>query len=145
MLYRVYLDNCCFNRPYDDQSHLKIELETKAKLRIQEMIVLGRLEMATSYILEYENADNPYLERKYAIEEFLKYSAINVEENDEVLTIANAAKLTGLKTKDALHAACAITAKCDFLLTTDVRFLKYVDSRIRIMNPIEFVVGMEAM
>ena len=57
MLYRVYLDNCCLNRPYDDQSHLKIEIETKAKLRIQEMIVLGRLEMATSYILEYENSD----------------------------------------------------------------------------------------
>jgi len=36
---RVYLDNCCFNRPYDNQSYLKIELETKAKLKIQEMII----------------------------------------------------------------------------------------------------------
>ena len=25
---RIYLDNCCFNRPYDDQSQLRILLET---------------------------------------------------------------------------------------------------------------------
>lgn len=29
---KLYLDNCCFNRPYDDQNQLIIELETKAKL-----------------------------------------------------------------------------------------------------------------
>ena len=27
---RIYLDNCCFNRPYDDQSQLRISLETQA-------------------------------------------------------------------------------------------------------------------
>ena len=35
---RVYLDNCCYNRPYDDQSQLTISLETQAKLQIQKMI-----------------------------------------------------------------------------------------------------------
>lgn len=35
---KVYLDNCCFNRPYDDQSYLKISLESQAKLKIQNMI-----------------------------------------------------------------------------------------------------------
>ena len=29
---KVYLDNCCYNRPYDDQSQLRISLETQAKL-----------------------------------------------------------------------------------------------------------------
>ena len=29
---KVYLDNCCYNRPYDDQTQLRIELETKAKI-----------------------------------------------------------------------------------------------------------------
>ena len=36
---KIYLDNCCYNRPYDDQNQLKIELETKAKLYIQDLIV----------------------------------------------------------------------------------------------------------
>ena len=29
---RVYLDNCCYNRPFDDQNQLKVRLETIAKL-----------------------------------------------------------------------------------------------------------------
>jgi len=36
---RVYLDNCCFNRPYDNQTNLLIYLETEAKLFIQNLIL----------------------------------------------------------------------------------------------------------
>lgn len=32
---RVYLDNCCYNRPFDDQRQVRVRLETEAKLRIQ--------------------------------------------------------------------------------------------------------------
>ena len=31
----VYLDNCCYNRPFDDQNQLKIAIESAAKLAIQ--------------------------------------------------------------------------------------------------------------
>jgi hypothetical protein len=37
---KLYLDNCCFNRPFDDQSRIRIMLETEAKLRIQEEVRL---------------------------------------------------------------------------------------------------------
>ena len=37
---KICLDNCCFNRPFDDQKQLRINLETEAKLKIQEDIVL---------------------------------------------------------------------------------------------------------
>ena len=33
---KIYLDNCCFNRPYDDQTQIRISLETQAKLYVQE-------------------------------------------------------------------------------------------------------------
>jgi hypothetical protein len=32
---RIYLDNCCFNRPYDDQESKVIRLESEAKMMIQ--------------------------------------------------------------------------------------------------------------
>ena len=32
---KIYLDNCCYNRPFDDQTYLKISLEAQAKLQIQ--------------------------------------------------------------------------------------------------------------
>ena len=56
---RIYLDNCCFNRPYDDQSQEKILLETEAKLKLQQEIKNGDLELIWSYMLDYENNENP--------------------------------------------------------------------------------------
>lgn len=45
---RVYLDNCCFNRPYDDQTYIRVSLETQAKLYIQDKIKSQELELASS-------------------------------------------------------------------------------------------------
>ena len=57
---RIYLDNCCFNRPFDNQNQLKIHLETQAKLYIQAQIKQGIYDLVWSYILEYENQMNPF-------------------------------------------------------------------------------------
>ena len=38
---RIYLDMCCYNRPYDPQDQLKISMETRSKLHIQRMIQEG--------------------------------------------------------------------------------------------------------
>jgi len=38
---RFYLDNCCYNRPFDDQMQLRIRLETEAKLEVQSRMRLG--------------------------------------------------------------------------------------------------------
>ena len=35
---RVYLDNCCYNRPFDEQTQLRVRLETEAKMEIQSMM-----------------------------------------------------------------------------------------------------------
>lgn len=47
---RVYLDNCCFNRPFDNQDNILIRLETEAKLTVQEKIKSGIFELAWSYV-----------------------------------------------------------------------------------------------
>lgn len=41
---RVYLDMCCYNRPYDDQSQLKVAMEAQSKLHIQNLISEGKLD-----------------------------------------------------------------------------------------------------
>ena len=51
---------CCYNRPYDDQSQMKIALETQSKLQIQNMVKEGKLELVGSYILDYEASRNPF-------------------------------------------------------------------------------------
>ena len=65
---RVYLDNCSYNRPYDDQSQMRIHLETQAKIHIQDMIRQKQVELVTSYILDFENSNNRSTHKTRAIE-----------------------------------------------------------------------------
>jgi len=58
---RIYLDNCCFNRPFDRQDDITTRLETEAKLYIQNQIKAGTLKLVWSYILDFENSRNPFL------------------------------------------------------------------------------------
>lgn len=67
---RLYLDNCCFNRPFDDQSTLTIRLETEAKLDIQAAIRTGQYSLGWSYVLDYENAANPLAEHRSEIQKW---------------------------------------------------------------------------
>lgn len=63
---KVYLDLCCFNRPFDDQSQLLVRLQTEAKLAIQESIRTHDHALIWSAILDLENTGNPDPERQAA-------------------------------------------------------------------------------
>ena len=144
--WRVYLDNCCYNRPYDDQEQERIAMETQAKLEVQAAIRLGELELATSYMTAYENGKNPYEMRRNNIRAFQeRYATAHVTEtaDGKVLAMAREIEATGVKHKDACHVACAILSECDFFLTTDDRLLKYQSNAIKLENPIAFQERME--
>ncbi|TZE82965.1 PIN domain-containing protein [Calorimonas adulescens] len=136
---RIYLDNCCFNRPFDDQTQMKIKLESEAKLYIQDAIHNGLFELVWSYILDYENAMNPFEERKITISSWKNIANFDCDENDEIILIAENLEGKGIKAKDALHLACAIYTRCKYFLTTDIKLLKRNLDSINIVNPVEFV------
>ncbi len=143
---RVYLDNCCFNRPYDDQSYMSISLETQAKLHIQDLIRQNKLEMATSYMLVYENGQNPYEMRRNAIMEFMEKNTtvyVSDAKADAVSEQAREVMRMGVKYKDACHVICAIMSGCEYFLTTDRRLLKYHTDRMEILNPLDFIKVLE--
>ena len=48
----LYLDNCCFNRPFDDQEQPKIRIETEAKLFLQEKVRAGEIDLVWSFMLQ---------------------------------------------------------------------------------------------
>ena len=138
---RVYLDNCCFNRPFDDQGQTRIRIETEAKLRIQKLVREGTLELAWSYILDFENEANPFEERRATISGWRQYAAIDMEETDVILEKAKSLVLLGLKAKDALHISCAIAGACSYFLTTDDYILKHAkDVRdVTVLDPTALV------
>ena len=142
---RIYLDNCCYNRPYDDQSQIKVFLETQAKLHIQRMIVEGKVELVYSYMSRYENSQNPFEIRKNTIAEFFKNASVYVDESnaDNAAQKSRQIMETGVKAKDAIHVACAVIAGADYFLTTDTRLLKYKTYERKLMNPTEFIIEVE--
>lgn len=145
---KIYLDNCCYNRPYDDQSQFRIYLETEAKLYIQNIIRDGKVELVTSYMLEYENGKNRFTHKKQAISDFMNINEtyyVGAEKAKEAQRIASCIVDTGIKSADALHVACAILAESDYFITTDDRLLKYQQDDIQIVNPCEFIRRWEAI
>lgn len=143
---RIYLDMCCYNRPYDDQSQLKISMETQSKLYIQTLIKDGKLELTTSYMLRYECGNNPFEMRRNAIFDFIDRNTcvyVGMERQMVIETKAAEIMKTGVKYKDACHVASAIYAECEYFISTDTRLLKYKSSEIKMVTPIEFVTEME--
>ena len=64
---RVYLDNCCYNRPYDEQGQLRVRLETEAKMAIQVLMRASVLEYVWSDMLVSEARRNPSKDKRKKI------------------------------------------------------------------------------
>lgn len=143
---KLYLDNCCFNRPYDDQDDMFIRIETGAKLYIQEKIKEGAFDLVWSFMLDYENNENPYPDIRDTIKLWRGISKTFVSAEDDVRKNANILsqeyKISG---KDSLHIACALKSKSDYLITTDKKMIKKgkLIKGIKIINPLEFVNKLE--
>jgi predicted nucleic acid-binding protein len=139
---KVYLDNCCFNRPFDDQTLLSTRLETEAKLKIQEKIKAADISLGWSYILDFENNANPFLERQLEIQRWKKLSCSFTNETPEILAQMKQLMTLGLKPIDALHVACAIELKCDYFLTVDKGILKKAAKipSITVTSPINLII-----
>ncbi|MBR1602236.1 MAG: PIN domain-containing protein [Synergistaceae bacterium] len=135
----IYLDNCCYNRPFDDQLQFKIRLETQAKLQIQKDIIDGKHKLIWSYVLDYENSKNPFMEKREAIAPLRDLAVKIVVETDEIINFAEKLKVKGIKTFDALHIACAVSSNCDYYLTTDRKLLRSKINEINIADPIQFI------
>lgn len=142
---RIYLDICCFNRPFDDQSDLIVRLQTEAKLHVQEMIRQGALDLVWSAIIDMKNSANPDLNRKVAIADWQQIGVVDVSVNEPVKQTAETLSQIGVKPMDALHVACAIEAGVKYFLTTDNALLRKMEKHggIRVVDPVDFVRGLK--
>ena len=143
---KIYLYNCCYNRPYDDQSQLSINLEALAKLSIQQDIRDNKVDLVTSYILVAENTANRFEVKRQDIQVFIDsqtHTFVSEASREKVNEIAKTIMKTGVKLMDACHIACAIIAGCDYFISTDKRLLKYNSNKIKIVNPTTYVLERE--
>lgn len=137
----IYLDNCCFNRPFDDPRSMRVRLEAEAKLHIQELLRRGTVAFAWSFMLDFENRANPFRERRETITGWKAAAALNIGWSEPVEEKAHAFAGRGLGAADAIHVACAVEAGCSHFLTTDRGLLgkRLHFSETTILDPVQFV------
>ena len=145
---KVYLDVCCFNRPFDDHAQDRVRLESEAILTILEHTQSGMWTIIGSEVIDIEISKIPDddLRCKVNILTGMKQKFITV--NNDVEIRAKELEKLGFKSFDALHIACAEKGDADILLTTDDIFLsKALQSRnilkVRVENPLRWL--MEVM
>ena len=140
---RIYLDHCTYNRPFDDQRGIKIQLETSTKLYIQGQIKQGKYDLIWSYMSDFENDNNPNIENKISIQMWENIAKLKCKSSESILEIGNKIKKSGIRPNDALHIACALESQCEYFITTDNDLINKNIENIQIINPIDFLRKME--
>jgi len=141
---KIYLDTCCLNRPFDDQTQERIRLESEAVLAIISRIEKGEWDWVGSEVLMDEieqTPDTQKLSRARLLSGFIKQM---VEIGEKEVKRAKDLQKDGFQVFDALHTACAESAKTDVFLSTDDRLLKLAKRmskrlKTRVVNPLAWV------
>ena len=124
MTYRIYMDVCCLNRPFDDQTQQRIRLETEAILLTLNQCQSGSWKLVASNALDVEIEQTPNLTRMRQVQDLLSVAQIKVQTSDALeQRVTELAKLD-FTFYDAAHIASAERSKSDILLTTDDRLIR---------------------
>jgi hypothetical protein len=136
---RIYLDHCAYNRPFDDQRNIKNQLETTAKLYIQDQIRQGKYDLVWSYMSDLENGNNQNLENKNSIQLWENIAKYKCKSSENILARGKQIEQNKIRPNDALHIACAIESQCEYFITTDEGLTNKKINGIKIINPIDFI------
>jgi hypothetical protein len=142
--YKIDLDACCLNRPFDDQSQDRIRLESEAVIILLGWIRSGKLKLVGSEILEYEISRTPDVIRQQQVMALLKFCGSIIKVDENIKRRAEEVSLFGIRGLDAFHIACAEKGNVDGFLTTDDSLIKLWEknkksSNINISNPLKFL------
>ena len=139
---KIYLDNCCLNRPFDDLSQERVYFETEAILTIISRCKKGEWELMASSVLEYEVSKIPDSERLENVRKLFAVAKTNIDLTDEMESRAISFMEHGIKSFDSLHLAVAEIGGADVFLSTDDNLLRTagkLELKIRIANPISWL------
>jgi predicted nucleic acid-binding protein len=141
---KLYFDNCCFNRPYDDQTHEKIHLESEAVLAIIKLNKQNDGEIVGSPALDLEISQIKDDDKKDKVKSFYKKSiSFKINYNENILKrVHELSEQSTIRTLDKFHLAFAENSGAKILFTTDVKFEKAcsrLNLNIMVTNPVKYL------
>ena len=143
---KIYLDNCCYNRPFDVLTQERLRLESEAIVSIVKLAESNQIRILGSKFIEMEMNNN-----RNELKKMKSQNLYQIIHEDIPLTLeveARSEKImnsSNIRLFDSLHIAIAESAGVDILLTTDDKLEKLasnLDLKLRAMNPLKFVLEM---
>jgi len=137
----IYLDVCCLNRPFNDQTQDRIRLESAAVLTVLRRIEQSEWLGISSDAVRIEIGNDPDAERRAQVQNLDRLSRRLITVGQDQSSRALALQALGFGAFDALHVACAEHAGADVLLTVDDRFLRLANRMrdvltVRVVSPV---------
>ncbi|MCI5131066.1 MAG: PIN domain-containing protein [Candidatus Electrothrix sp. EH2] len=130
----VYLDNCCMNRLFDDQSDYRIRFESEAV-----KLILSYCEQRRWHnIAQFEIDQIPDKDRRKKLQLLCGQSDDIISIDKSISIRAKEFEKKGVQAFDALHLACAEDG-ADIFLTVDDKLLEQASSiedlKVSVNNP----------
>lgn len=139
---RVYLDNCCLSRPFDDQSQLRVRHEADAVQIVLDLVTLGQCNLASSIISYAEASGIADGDRRANVLNLLSKADPPILVDDNVEAESVRIQRYGIHEADALHLAAAEVGKADYFLTCDddlIRKARAIGLSVKVLNPVQWI------
>jgi predicted nucleic acid-binding protein len=140
----IYLDACCLNRLFDDQTQDRVRLETESILLVLKLAQEKKVKLVGSEVLIFELQQTPNFSRRLKLLSLLQYIHTFVKVTPRTKSRAERLRVLGMKPFDAFHTAVAEKGKVQFLLTTDDEMVKLYQQHkkffhTQIYNPLTWI------
>ena len=138
----IYLDVCCLNRPFDDQSQDRIYFEAEAILNILYRCQNEGWILAGSDVIELELSKMTNHEKQARVRVLYSLHGPRLVLNERIKERSRQLQQAGLKLFDSLHLALAEFYHQDALLTTDDGFMRAAarcEAVIPVKNPVSWL------
>ena len=140
---KLYLDNCCYNRPFDDLEQEKISLEANAIENIFRKQINKEVEIYKSMAIDFEISKIKSDNKRRQVEDLYDAMELTViDYSEDIKQRAIELKKYNIKDMDSLHLAFAESNDIDYFITTDrllINASKRTNLKIKVINPIEFI------
>ena len=134
---KIYFDMNIYNRIFDDQTQMRIRFESMAIDILFELVEKDRYDLVWSFILEYENSRNPFVERRLHINSISALCSETIKPDARIKSMARAiVESSNAKDKDALHLASAIYGGCKYFITCDDKLIRTVERNRKSMEDV---------
>jgi len=144
---KVYLDVCCFNRPFDDLTQERIQFESDAILAILFRCQTKTWALVSSEAIDIELSKIRNTDKLRKILLLLSVADEKLKINETMISRSEELQKNGIKPMDSLHLAIAEVSAVDVFLTTDdtlLRLANRIKLNITVANPVTwFMEGMQ--